>query len=98
MWTPMSPMIRTILRAKFTRAYDDGIHVVNKHDADVERLYHSIMDRDPDSDWLKYYTTQGKNGVHCTLAQNMLDSHEYEHKSTGISDTDYVQHLYRDLL
>jgi hypothetical protein len=80
-------------------AYDDGIRVTDKHDADVERLYHSVMDRDPDSDGLQYYTAQVKHGMSLhDVAQKMLDSHEYEHKSTGVSDTEYVQHLYRDLL
>jgi Domain of unknown function (DUF4214) len=63
--------------------------------ASITRLYHVALDRAPEAGGLAFWIAQEKAGMsHMTVAQNFLDSHEFQGKFGGLGNTDFLGQLY----
>lgn len=72
---------------------------IGGNEADVARLYYSLLERAPDASGLNYFTAAINNGQHLSdIANMMMSSGEYKQLSTGLSDAQFVDTLYTKIL
>ena len=79
----------------------DGHLVFNEADpaAQVVRLYHAALDRDPEQQGLNFWIGQLREGHGLLdLAQSFLASPEFNSRYGSLTDSQYVDRLYQNVL
>ena len=79
--------------------YGATVATLNSNVASIARLYYAVLDRAPDADGLRAYTNNLANGTSLhDVAQAFLISGEYKQASTGLTDAQFVDVLYGQIL
>ena len=79
--------------------FDAGIFVSDSDASNVARLYYSILDHGPDASGLQGWTSAVKGGTSLhDVAAAFLNSAEYEVATTGLTDAQFVDKMYNQIL
>lgn len=79
--------------------YNEGIFVPDADAANVARLYYTVLGRAPDVGGLQTWTDLIGQGMSLqNVARLILGSDEYEVRSTGLTDSQFVEGMYQQIL